>query len=98
MSGEKYAVKARDMIAQVIDTPSIEHVQGLLVLTLNEYGCARGPRCWMYTGIAARMALELGLNKETMLDEIPGTLLPIEKWYQYETRRKVFWETFIHDK
>ncbi|KAI8882179.1 hypothetical protein K501DRAFT_286008 [Backusella circina FSU 941] len=98
MSGEKYATKARDMIAQVIDTPSIEHVQGLLVLTLNEYGCARGPRSWMYTGIAARMALELGLNKETMLDELPGTLIPIDQWYRYETRRKVFWETFIHDK
>ena len=98
MSGEKYATRARSLLADVIDQGSIEHVQGLLMLTIHEYGCGRGPRCWTYTGMGIRMAIELGLHKEAIFDETPGTILPMEKWYWYETRRKIFWSVFMHDK
>ncbi|KAI9478215.1 MAG: fungal-specific transcription factor domain-containing protein [Benjaminiella poitrasii] len=98
VSGEKYAIKARSMIADVIESPSIDHIQGLLILCINEYGCARGPRCWMYVGIAARMALELGLNRELIFEEVnPGTVLTKKQWLWYESRRKVYWNTFIND-
>lgn len=43
-SGEKYACKARDMVLQAIDAPSMANVQALHLLALHEYGCARGPR------------------------------------------------------
>lgn len=43
-SGEKYASKAREMLLQVIDTPSLANIQGLVLLALHEFGCARGPR------------------------------------------------------
>ena len=43
-SGEKYASKARELLLNTIDTPSLSNVQALVVLTLHEYGCARGPR------------------------------------------------------
>jgi hypothetical protein len=99
MSGEKFASKAREMIATVIEQPTMEHIQGLLTLVVNEYGCARGPRCWMYVGIAIRMTVEIGLNKEIMLqEEQSGSDLSIERWFYYESRRRVFWETYLQDK
>jgi hypothetical protein len=98
MSGEKYASKARAMIDQVIEKPSIDNCQGLLILSVNEYGCARGPRCWTYTGLAIRMAIELGLHKEKIFEEGNQSIIPLDRWYWYETRRKLFWEAFIHDK
>lgn len=98
MSGEKYASKARAMLDQVIEKPSIDNCQGLLILNMNEYGCARGPRCWTYTGLAIRMIIELGLHKEKIFEEGMNSLIPLERWYWYETRRKIFWDAFIHDK
>ncbi|KAI7864214.1 uncharacterized protein EV154DRAFT_433144 [Mucor mucedo] len=65
---------------------------------MNEYGCGRGPRIWTYTGLAIRMAIEIGLHKEKVFEEGANPFLPLEKWYWYETRRKVFWETLMHDK
>lgn len=86
------------MIAQVIEVASIDHIQGLLILSINEYGCARGPRCWTYLGMATRMAIELGLYKEKIFEEESNSILSPSKWCWYETRRKVFWESFMHDK
>ncbi|KAI8376394.1 uncharacterized protein BYT42DRAFT_385263 [Radiomyces spectabilis] len=44
-AGEKYAKKARDLhVVKAIDDPSLANVQALLLLTLHEFGCARGPR------------------------------------------------------
>lgn len=43
-SGEKYAAKAREMLLEVIDTPSLTNIQGLVLLAIHEFGCARGPR------------------------------------------------------
>ncbi|KAI7873008.1 hypothetical protein BDF14DRAFT_1877458 [Spinellus fusiger] len=48
--------------------------------------------------ISARMALNLGLNTEVILEHNIGEVISIEKWNEYETRRKVFWSVFVHDK
>lgn len=98
MSGERYAMKARAMIGQVVDNSCMENVQGLIVLITNEYGCGRGPRIWMYVGIAIRMSIEIGLHKEKIFDEGNSPLLSLDIWYWYETRRKVFWAILIEDK
>ncbi|KAI7906145.1 fungal-specific transcription factor domain-containing protein [Cokeromyces recurvatus] len=99
LSGEKYAIKARSMIANVIESPNIEHIQGLIYLSLYEYGCARGPHYWRDLGIAICMTLELGLNKEIMFEEImPGMTMSLNQWLWYESRRKLYWTVFINDK
>ncbi|KAF1801689.1 fungal-specific transcription factor domain-containing protein [Mucor lusitanicus] len=98
MAGEKFAEIARSMLNQVVEAPSMEHVQGLLILNLHEYGCARNVRCWMYSGMAIRMAFELNLENEMMFEETPGSVLPVERWFWYENRRKLYWDTFLQDK
>ncbi|KAI7855071.1 fungal-specific transcription factor domain-containing protein [Circinella umbellata] len=97
-SGEKYASKARELLLNTIDTPSLSNVQGLIVLTLHEYGCARGPRSWMYSGMAIRMALELGLNREPDLEENSGKNMSTDRWTEQELQRRVFWSVFTLDK
>ncbi|KAF7730187.1 hypothetical protein EC973_002795 [Apophysomyces ossiformis] len=97
-SGEKYASKARDLLIQAVDEPSIPNVQALLLLGLHEYGCARGPRSWMYAGMAIRMALELGLNKEIDMEDDLGETQPAERWIEQEFRRRLFWNIFCIDK
>ncbi|KAI8979159.1 fungal-specific transcription factor domain-containing protein [Mycotypha africana] len=108
MSGEKYAKKARAMIPKAIEDPSIEHIQGILILINHEYGLARVSRCYTYTGLAIRMAYQLNLHKEHMFrdydidkfnpDREPQSfLLTVEEWMQYEDRRRLFWEIYMQD-
>ena len=46
------------------DEPSIERVQALCILSSHEWGEGNASRSYMYVGIAARMALILGLDDE----------------------------------
>ncbi|CAO3618632.1 unnamed protein product [Cunninghamella blakesleeana] len=98
-SGEKYAVKARPFLLAAIDEPNIPNVQAIALLSLHEFGSARGPRSWMYTGLAIRMAMELGLNKEPDIEQsFEQQNQSAEKWTEQETKRRVFWVIFITDK
>jgi hypothetical protein len=98
MSGEKYASRAREMIGDVIETACLDHIQGFLLLCFHEYGCDQAHRCWMYAGIAARMASQIELGTELMYNIEPGTVFSIKEWTDFETRRKVFWNIYINDK
>ncbi|CDH56248.1 zinc finger transcription factor 1 [Lichtheimia corymbifera JMRC:FSU:9682] len=97
-SGEKYACKARSILFSSIDIPSLSNVQALILLTMHEYSCARGPRSWMYSGMAVRMALELGLNKDIDLKEDGKRTMSVDRWIEIEVQRRVFWAVFTLDK
>ncbi|KAI7883515.1 hypothetical protein K492DRAFT_143805 [Lichtheimia hyalospora FSU 10163] len=97
-SGEKYACKARSILFSSIDIPSLSNVQALILLTMHEYSCARGPRSWMYSGMAVRMALELGLNKDIDLKDNGKTTMSVDRWIEIEVQRRVFWAVFTLDK
>ncbi|CDS06653.1 hypothetical protein LRAMOSA09180 [Lichtheimia ramosa] len=97
-SGEKYACKARSILFQSIDIPSLSNVQALILLTMHEYSCARGPRSWMYSGMAVRMALELGLNKDVDFKDNGKRTMSVDRWIEIEVQRRVFWAVFTLDK
>ncbi|KAL9549302.1 hypothetical protein PS6_006157 [Mucor atramentarius] len=97
-AGEKYAEKARAMILRAVDEPTISNLQGLTLLCLHEYGCGRGPRSWMYGGMAIRMAMELGLHEDLDEDENGNDNHTLEKLMQQETRRRLFWTIYTIDK
>ncbi|KAI9307040.1 fungal-specific transcription factor domain-containing protein [Cunninghamella echinulata] len=97
LSGESYAQQIRRRMDEIIDMPSIEHIQVLLLMIMHEFGCARGARSWMYCGIAGRMALELGLHKEPTERLKPGDTLTINEWQGYERRRNVFWGLYVFE-
>ncbi|CAG8464013.1 119_t:CDS:2 [Diversispora eburnea] len=106
LSGETFASLATQMIIPSLDKPSIEVVQGIVFLTMHTYGSLKGPRSWMYIGMAIRfvnsyltMAQELGLHK---IDS-PSSNTPTKKdseaaFITKETRRRTFWVCFMLDR
>ncbi|KAF9102360.1 hypothetical protein BGX27_011024 [Mortierella sp. AM989] len=93
LAGEPFASNVRAALIDSIDIPTVANVQALLLLGMYEYGAARGPRAWMFGGMAIRMAHELGLNRE---DSSPVFYLKGD-WVMRETRRRTFWGCFIMD-
>ncbi|KAF9396315.1 hypothetical protein CPC16_003283 [Podila verticillata] len=93
LAGEPFATNLRGMLVDSIDVPTVSNVQALLFLSMYEYGAARGPRAWMFGGMAVRQAQELGLNRE---DSSPVFYLKGD-WVMRETRRRTFWACFIMD-
>jgi len=91
-AGDEYAAKARQLLSFEFDRPTLSNVQSFVILGLHEFGSTRGSRAWMYSGIAIRMAICLGLNVE---DE---GRLTTQLWIDSEIRRRVFWATFIIGK
>ncbi|KAI8600049.1 fungal-specific transcription factor domain-containing protein, partial [Dissophora ornata] len=93
LAGEPFATNVRGMVVDSIDIPTVSNVQALLFLSMYEYGAARGPRAWMFGGMAMRQAQELGLNRE---DSSPVFHLKGD-WIMRETRRRTFWACFLMD-
>ncbi|KAF9425998.1 hypothetical protein BGZ94_007031 [Podila epigama] len=93
LAGEPFATNLRAVLVDSIDVPTVSNVQALLFLSMYEYGAARGPRAWMFGGMAVRQAQELGLNRE---DSSPVFYLKGD-WVMRETRRRTFWACFIMD-
>jgi hypothetical protein len=63
-------------------------------------GTCKGPKAWMYIGMAVRMAQEIGLHK---IDEVPLGSQPTKVkseaiFIQKETRRRTFWLCFLLDR
>lgn len=93
MAGEPFATNVRASLVDSIDIPTVSNVQALVYLSMYEYGAARGPRAWMFGGMAVRLAQELGLNRE---DSSPVFYLKGD-WVMRETRRRTFWACFMLD-
>ncbi|KAF8942006.1 hypothetical protein BGZ47_006973, partial [Haplosporangium gracile] len=93
LAGEPFATNIRAVLVDSIDVPTVSNVQALLLLSMYEYGAARGPRAWMFGGMAVRQAQELGLNRE---DSSPVFYLKGD-WVMRETRRRTFWACFMLD-
>ncbi|KAF9300232.1 hypothetical protein BGZ74_008124, partial [Mortierella antarctica] len=93
LAGEPFATNVRGELFDSIDIPTVSNVQALIFLCMYEYGVARGPRAWMFGGMAIRQAQELGLNRE---DSSPIFYLRGD-WVVRETRRRTFWACFMID-
>jgi hypothetical protein len=74
------------------------HGKNTIVINSNSNRLVTPPiRCWMYAGMAIRMAMELGLHEESTEKEsqVNGSL---EKLSEQEMKRRVFWTIFIIDQ
>ncbi|RCK62776.1 putative transcriptional regulatory protein PB1A11.04c [Candida viswanathii] len=77
------------------DEPSIERVQALCILSSHEWGEGNASRSYMYVGIAARMALILGLNNEPKPDL---GLSDSENFIRMEMKRRAMWSVYMMDR
>lgn len=92
---EMLIAKARLLLGAAIHEPvSIPTIQALLQLSARDLAIGSISHAWLYSGMAFRMARDLGLHHST--SSAPGlkNLEPID----IEVRRRLFWSCYFWDK
>ncbi|KAI8093473.1 fungal-specific transcription factor domain-containing protein [Halteromyces radiatus] len=89
-AGDIFFERAKCLLDDYYDVPRISTVQALLLLSSHQQGAMKSARAWLYCGMAFRMALDLGLHRNSEHWNIP----PEER----ERRKRVFWCCFIVDR
>jgi hypothetical protein len=89
---EMLATRAKALLGQAIQQrSSIPTIQALLQLSAMELAEGSMPQAWVYSGIAFRMASDLGLQH--ISKKITG-LSPVD----LEVRRRLYWSCYFWDK
>ncbi|KAF7729133.1 hypothetical protein EC973_004901 [Apophysomyces ossiformis] len=89
-AGDIFFERAKSLLDDYCDLPRISTVQALLLLATHQHGAMKSARAWLYSGMAFRMAQDLGLHRNCDQWNIP----PDER----ERRKRVFWCCFIVDR
>ncbi|KAI7855623.1 fungal-specific transcription factor domain-containing protein [Circinella umbellata] len=89
-AGDIFFERAKRLLDDYYDVPRISTVQALLLLATHQHGTMKYVRGWLYSGMAFRMALDLGLHRNCDHWNIP----PDER----ERRKRVFWCCFVVDR
>ncbi|CDS13042.1 hypothetical protein LRAMOSA05226 [Lichtheimia ramosa] len=94
--GNVFYIRARRLVDDFLDTPRVSTVIALLYMAAYEYNAtgsetgARSSRAWMYSGMAVRMCLELGLHTANYSSQMSQ--------FDIELRRRVLWTCYVMDK
>lgn len=94
--GEKFLSTAKELLIHEIGAtkPKIPTIQGLLILSGRQCAVGKTSEGWLYTGMAIRMMIDLGLHlnfQELMHLE---KLTPVE----LEVRKRLYCSAYIWDK
>jgi hypothetical protein len=86
--------RAKSEIDSELSNRSLTSIQGLLLLATREAGSGRNSIGWVYSGMAIRMALDLGLHLDcTSLSQV-GYLSAED----YKVRNTTFWGCYLFDQ
>ncbi|KAI8148344.1 fungal-specific transcription factor domain-containing protein [Fennellomyces sp. T-0311] len=95
VQGHIFYNRARRLVDDFLDVPRVSTVIALLYMASynnNEEGDSRvrSSRAWMYSGMAVRMCLELGLHTTNYSSQMSQ--------FDIELRKRVLWTCFVMDK
>lgn len=85
-----FYTRARQLLDDFLDTPRISTVMALLYLAAYDDG-TWSSRSWVYSGMAARMAMDLGLYKANYYSSEMSQ-------FDVELRKRVLWTTYVMDQ
>nr|XP_031859432.1 uncharacterized protein CI109_005076 [Kwoniella shandongensis]KAA5526504.1 hypothetical protein CI109_005076 [Kwoniella shandongensis] len=91
-----YKDKAMLMLAEQCLMPSLECIQALYLLGLNDWGTGCGPRSWMLIGMGLRMAELLRLERSETYKGIQSSSSETEQ-ITAESSRRTVWSLLIAD-
>lgn len=92
---ERLISKARILLGNIIHQPaSVPTVQALLQLSARDLAYGSISQAWLYSGMAFRMACDLGLHHSTPADLSLEGLSVVDM----EVRRRLFWSCYFWDK
>lgn len=92
---------ARNLLKNVFDSPTIQRIQALVLLSSHEWGEGNNSRSYLYVGIAARMALVLGLGEEKNLKLDEGSVEEYDDFMKFiatESKRRTIWSVYMMDR
>jgi hypothetical protein len=95
--GDHFAAEAKRLILEndEYEKPRLTTVQALALMSVREAGCAREAKGWVYSGMAFRMAQDIGLNLDAGgIATDKGSMGEQE----IDARRITFWGCFLFDK
>ncbi|WVN89632.1 uncharacterized protein L203_104861 [Cryptococcus depauperatus CBS 7841] len=84
-----FIAKAQELVAPLLHLPTHDALTGLLYLSWANYGLNSESGLWQFTGIANRMAIDLGVHEISEIYESPSHLARI---------RLLFWALFVTDR
>lgn len=95
--GDAFFAEAKRLIVEndEYEKPKLTTIQALCLMSVREAGCGREAKGWVYSGMAFRMAQDMGLNldcgggtnhRETMDEK------------EIDARRITFWGCFLFDQ
>ncbi|ORY02156.1 hypothetical protein K493DRAFT_312150 [Basidiobolus meristosporus CBS 931.73] len=93
LTPETFYERARMLLDRTYEVSSLENIQALILLGIYQHITYSGMRAWLYSGMAIRMAEDLGLHRNPEKWDIEG-LTQQEK----ETRKRVWWVCYQIDR
>ncbi|KAK7715486.1 hypothetical protein SLS57_006873 [Botryosphaeria dothidea] len=88
-----FADRAKALLELEMDSPCLATVQALVILGGHEMACKRDARGWLYSGMAMRLAFDLGLHLDMTEYVKKGKISATEA----DIRRTTFWGTYLVD-
>lgn len=95
--GDAFFAEAKRLIVEndEYEKPRLTTIQALCLMSVREAGCGREAKGWVYSGMAFRMAQDMGLNLDSGgMSNSPDALDEQE----IDARRVTFWGCFLFDK
>ncbi|KAJ6071138.1 hypothetical protein N7499_009152 [Penicillium canescens] len=90
---EFFGDRARVLLECEFEHPSLSTIQSLVLVSNHEASRTRDTRGWLYSGMAMRLAFDLGLH----LDMTPYVEKGIISVEECNTRRTIFWAAYINE-
>ncbi|ORY73251.1 fungal-specific transcription factor domain-domain-containing protein [Leucosporidium creatinivorum] len=94
-AGQDYLEKAKRVLNYDYGSSKLVSVQALLLMAYREIGTGGMSASWLFTGMAIRMAQDLGLFRD-----VEKWFLPVQRFSHEEkqTRKRVWWGCIILDR
>jgi hypothetical protein len=84
-----FVAKAQELVIPLLHLPAYDVATGLLMLAWASYGQNSDSGLWQYSGMAMRMAIDLGVHENSELYEDQAHLV---------RTRLLFWTLFVTDR
>ncbi|KAI0801106.1 fungal-specific transcription factor domain-containing protein [Fomes fomentarius] len=96
-AGQQYAEDAHKLLNRKYKSSRPSTCQALLLLAIREFGMGAMDKGWLYSGMAQRMAIDLGMNRNADYWTTDGKQ-PIFTDVEKQIRKHIWWSCCISDK
>ncbi|KAG0364117.1 hypothetical protein BGZ54_007833, partial [Gamsiella multidivaricata] len=85
----KYFNRAKIILDETYHVSNISTIQALLLMSHHQYATGNYSGGWLYTGMASRIATDIGLHRQDVQSDEPE---------QAEIRKRVWWALYLSDR